>query len=455
MAESSKRARGVEMKAAGWVARHPGSVLAPATLATSGVEWGWGATGGLLGGTVAGLAGWYRAHPDSFDRFAAPRVRAWRRRWLTYVGPRWRNALIACDLVTTHRKTGEVRVPRLVRVRSYSPSVDTLHVRLHPGQHLRQFEAKLPELTEALKAQRIAVERVKPRVIALVVERSEPFTEVIDAPEMVYDADAVDLTDLYVGETEDGSEWRVPVLSQHIFGAGATGAGKNSIVASILRGVAPMIRDGSVRLWLCDPKQLEFAKLAGIAYRYGDTETACADVVEEYVQDMQATQSTLAEQGKRKITPSRETPLNLLVLDEMGALLAYGDGGAARSLRKNLALVGSQGRATGHSMIGLVQEPTKDTVPVRDLFTLRICLRVTAAAHVDMVLGENARVRGALADEIPNDPATAGIGYVIRQRSRVPMRVRAAYVNDTELDELVAFVRAGWGGNSTGLRVVA
>jgi S-DNA-T family DNA segregation ATPase FtsK/SpoIIIE len=90
---------------------------------------------------------------------------------------------------------------------------------------------------------------------------------------------------------------------------------------------------------------------------------------------------------------------------------------------------------------------------VRDLFTTRICLRVTSAAHVDMVLGENARLRGALADEIPNDPATAGIGYVIRQRSRVPMRVRAAYVDDRELDELVEFVRAGWRG--TDLRVVA
>jgi S-DNA-T family DNA segregation ATPase FtsK/SpoIIIE len=454
--EFSKRTRGVEMRAAGWVGRHPGSVYAPAALTASGIELGWTATGGIVGGMAAGLCAWYRAHPDTFDRFAAPRLRAWRRRWINYVGPRWRNALIACDLYTTHRKTGELRVPRLLKVRSYSPSVDTLYVRLHPGQHLRQFEAKLPELTEALGVERIALERVKPRVIALVVQRSEPFTEVIDAPEMVFDSDAVDLADLYVGETEYGTDWRLPLLEQHIFAAGATGAGKNSIVASLLRGVAPLVRDGSVRLWLCDPKQMEFAKLAGIAYRYADSEDAAAELVDEYVQDMQATQRRFAEQGTRKVTPSTVTPLNLLILDEMGALLAYGDANIARGLRKQLALVGSQGRATGHSMVGLVQEPTKDTVPVRDLFTTRICLRVTSAAHVDMVLGENARLRGALADEIPNDPATAGIGYVIRQRSRVPMRVRAAYVDDRELDELVEFVRAGWHGQtSTDLRVVA
>ncbi|EHR52150.1 DNA segregation ATPase, FtsK/SpoIIIE family [Saccharomonospora marina XMU15] len=453
--EFSKRARGAEMKAAAWVGRHPGSVLAPSVVTASGLELGWATTGGIVGGTVAGLGAWYRAHPDTFDRLAAPRLRSWRRRWWTYVGLRWRNALIACDLFTTHRKTGELRVPRLVRVRSYSPSVDTLYVKLHPGQHLRQFEAKLPELTEALKVERIALERVKPRVIALVVERAEPFTEVIEAPEMPQDADAVELGRLSVGENEYGGDWRIPVLGQHLFAAGATGAGKNSIPAAVLRGLAPMIRDGSVRLWLCDPKQMEFAKLAPIAYRYAAEEQACADLIDEYVDDMQATQQALSGQGKRAITPSPVTPLNLLVLDEMGALLAYGDPSVGRGLRRQLALIGSQGRASGHSMLGLVQEPTKDTVPVRDLFTNRICLRVTSAAHVDMVLGENARLRGALADEIPNDPATAGIGYVIRQRSRVPMRVRAAYVTDTELDELVTFVREGWKGTPANLQVVA
>jgi hypothetical protein len=127
----------------------------------------------------------------------------------------------------------------------------------------------------------------------------------------------------------------------------ATGAGKNSIVMSLLRGVAPLVRDGLVRLWICDPKQMEFAKLREIAYRYADDNADCGALVGEYVQDMQATQRAFAGDGTRKITVSRETPLNLLILDELGALLAYGDPGTARDLRKQLSLVGSQGRATG------------------------------------------------------------------------------------------------------------
>jgi integrase len=67
----------------------------------------------------------------------------------------------------------------------------------------------------------------------------------------------------------------------------------------------------------------------------------------------------------------------------------------------------------------------------------RICLGVTAASHVDMVLGDGARERGALADEIPGDPAHAGIGFVIDTGSRLPVRFRAAFVDDDEIDELV------------------
>jgi S-DNA-T family DNA segregation ATPase FtsK/SpoIIIE len=84
-----------------------------------------------------------------------------------------------------------------------------------------------------------------------------------------------------------------------------------------------------------------------------------------------------------------------------------------------------------------VQEPSKDVIDVRELFTTRVCLGVTAASHVDMVLGDGARERGALADEIPGDEAHAGIGFVVDTGSRLPVRFRAAYVTDDEIDELV------------------
>ncbi len=442
MADPSSRRRGWEVKAFLWAARHPGMWLIPTAVMFAGSQWDWRATGITLGAVAFVMVGWFRAHPDTFDQYAAPYVRAWWRRWTSYLGPRWHHVLRACELSTTHRKTNEERFPRITRARSYSSTVDTLHVRIVAGQSEKRFENKTAELAHALRVERIAVEQIKPGTIGLVVQRREPFTTVIPAPEMPETSEAVNLNDVYLGETEYGKQWRIPVLGKHLFVAGNTGAGKNSIPMSILRSLAPMIRDGLVRVWIADPKQFEFSALRDIAYRYAATGQECADLVTDFVADMQTEQQVLSASGTRRLTISRETPVNLLIVDEMAALLAYGDPTIARQLRGQLSLVGSQGRASGHTMIGLVQEPTKDTVSIRDLFTWRICLRLTVGNHVDGVLGEDARLRGARADEIPDIPEAAGIGYVIRPRKRVPVRVRAAYVSDADIAELVRFVTA-------------
>ncbi|GDY28770.1 FtsK/SpoIIIE domain-containing protein [Gandjariella thermophila] len=448
----SKRRTGIEVRAGLWLARHPHFVAGPAAVAASVAELGPVATGSIVGGLTAGMLAWYRAHPDSFDTLVAPRLRAFRRRWCSrYTGHLWRDVALSCDLAPVHRRTGEHRFPRVLRVRSYSPTIDSVLVRMVPGQSVRDWQDRAEAMADALRVERVAIERVRPQILGLVVQRAEPFTEVIDAPEIPADVDAVDVGRLYLGEDEYGHDWCERLAGRHWFVVSATGGGKNSIGWSAARSLVPLIGEGSCRLWMLDPKRVELQAGAGMAHRYAAEPDEMHAVVEEYVEDLRETQRRLSAAGLRKVTtPSREFPLNVLMMDELGMLMAYGDSRLARDYRSWLAEIGSQGRATLHSMMGFVQEPTKDVVPIRDLFTTRVCLRVTAASHVDMALGDGARLRGALADEIPDDPATAGIGYVVRQRSRVPMRVRAAYVDDREITEMVEAVQRG-----RDLRVVA
>lgn len=454
MKSYSNRKPGGEVRALKWAVRNPVEAGVPLALGGAALQFGPTPTGLAVGSTTAALLAWYRAHPDTFDRFAAPYLRSLRRRWLSrYSGARWRDVTADCGLAPTHRKTNELQIPRVIKVRSSSPSVDTVYVRMVPGQTPAQWLEKADALAVALNVERVGVERIRPQILALIVQRRESFTEVIEAPEMLWDSDAVDLSALFLGETEFGGDWYEPLIGNHWLVAGATGSGKGSLAWGPLRSLAPMIRDGLVRLHTLDPKRMELTKAEGISHAYASDLDECVDVVKAFVADLRETEESLADQGKRKFTPSRETPLNLLMMDELGALLSFGDYSVAKELRRLLSIVGTQGRATGHSMLGYVQEPTKDTVPIRDLFTVRICLRVTTAGHADMVLGDGARLRGALADEIPNDPATAGIGYVLRPKSRLPMRVRAAYVDDAEIDELTEFVTTGRPGG--GLRVVA
>jgi S-DNA-T family DNA segregation ATPase FtsK/SpoIIIE len=143
----------------------------------------------------------------------------------------------------------------------------------------------------------------------------------------------------------------------------------------------------------------------------------------------------------RHVPVSTEHPVELLEFDELGALTRYTDRKTREQIIERVALLTTQGRALGITVRGYVQEPTKDTVPVRELFPRRVCLRVTAKSHVGMALGDGAYERGAWANRIPE--SEAGVGYVLGDGLREPLRVRAGWVPDDTIKALEAFVTSG------------
>jgi S-DNA-T family DNA segregation ATPase FtsK/SpoIIIE len=141
----------------------------------------------------------------------------------------------------------------------------------------------------------------------------------------------------------------------------------------------------------------------------------------------------------RTVPVTREHPLELLEFDEIGALVRYvGDRKTREAIVDRVALLTTQGRALGYTVRGYVQEPTKDTVPVRELFPRRICLRVASKSHVAMVLGDQAYDRGAWANRIGE--SEPGVGYLFGEGVREPLRIRAGWVPDETIKRLEDFV---------------
>ena len=88
----------------------------------------------------------------------------------------------------------------------------------------------------------------------------------------------------------------------------------------------------------------------------------------------------------------------------------------------------------------------RSVISLRNLFSTRIALRLDESDQVDMVLGDGARDRGALADEIsPLPEVGAGVGYMRLEATPDPGRVRAAYVADDDIYAMVAAVTGGGG----------
>jgi DNA segregation ATPase FtsK/SpoIIIE, S-DNA-T family len=250
---------------------------------------------------------------------------------------------------------------------------------------------------------------------------------------------AIDLRRVFAGRTEYGQDWHLPLTgsASHTLTAGASGAGKNSVMWCPLVAIAPAIRDGLVRVSGIDPKGMELAYGRRIFHRYAVTGAEALDVLDELIEAMQTRKTEFA--GRVRSVPiSPEHPLELLEFDEIGALTRYTDRKTREAITERIALLTTQGRALGVTVRGYVQEPTKDTVPVRELFPRRICLRVTAKSHVGMVLGEGAYERGAWANRITE--AEAGVGYVFGEGLREPLRIRAGWVPDQTIKHLESFI---------------
>jgi S-DNA-T family DNA segregation ATPase FtsK/SpoIIIE len=133
----------------------------------------------------------------------------------------------------------------------------------------------------------------------------------------------------------------------------------------------------------------------------------------------------------------------VLIIDELAALTAYLTDRKVRDrIRESLSLLLSQGRAVGVHVVAALQDPRKEVLSFRDLFPTRIALRMTEPEQCDLVLGDGARDRGALCDLIPE--TSPGIGFVVLDGVREPVRVRFSYLDDAQVDELAAdYARGG------------
>ena len=217
--------------------------------------------------------------------------------------------------------------------------------------------------------------------------------------------------------------------------AGATGSGKGSVIWSLIRALLPAIASGWVQVWALDPKRMELSFGRALFHRYACQAAAMVELLEAAVAEMHDRAGQFGGRSPAPSPPRPEFPFVVVLVDELAFLTAYQP---ERDLRKRaeaaIATLTSQGRSVGVCVVGALQDPRKDVISLRNLFSTRIALRLDESDQVDMVLGDGARDRGALADQISPLPYTgAGVGYVRLEASPDPVRVRAAYVSDADI----------------------
>ncbi|TVS78045.1 FtsK/SpoIIIE domain-containing protein [Mycobacterium helveticum] len=398
-----------------------------------------GARAGVLTAVVeiAACSGWAILEPSSFSRWVTNPVRQRFLTWWRY-GRNWASV---CALHGLTAKLGErTLVPAVVSVR-IGRHADVISLRVVTGQSIADWQKRAPALAATWGAERLTIRATAPGQLRIIIGRGDVLGQPAAVP-MPTSGSAVDLGAVRVGVTESRRWWHLPVLGQHILAAGATGAGKGSVLWSLIAGLAPQVKTGRVRLWVIDPKGgMELGAGAPLFTRFCyHTGQPAVELLRELVELMQ-TRATRLRGHTRLHTPTPAEPLIVLIIDEIAALTAYVTDRKLRAETEQLlGLLLSQGRAVGISVVAAVQDPAKDTLPVRQLFTVRIGLRMTEATQTAMVLGQGARDAGAECDLIAD--ATPGIGYVMIDGTAEPIRVRAFHVTDRDITLLARTFRA-------------
>jgi len=386
---------------------------------------------GLVLWVLIVLGVWRLVHKRSFQRLVGRRLRAsWRRLWV--YERRWRSTMVLSGLGKRYRFRESV--PRIRKVKS-TAWCDRVLIRLVVGQCTEDVERVAPELAHSFGARACRVREDRPGRLWLELTTGDPLTEIVPALAV---PEVVDLQAVAVGLREDGEVWRLRVIGTHLLIAGATGSGKGSVLWSLLRGVAPAIRDGRVAVWAIDPKGgMELGPGRALFARFcGDEFRAMAELLEEAVAVMQDRARRLA--GVTRLhEPTIREPLILVVVDEVATLSAYLPDRKLRDrMAHSLGLLLTQGRAVGVCVVAALQDPRKEVLAFRNLFPARVGLRLDEPLQIDMVLGDGAREQGARCDRIPN--SLPGVGYVRLDGDREPTRVRAGYVTDQDIAAMAA-----------------
>ena len=410
--------------------RHPLAVL---VIIVGTLLWrvlGWPGLTVLATSGVVILAAWRWRFPASFSRFIGAPARGRWRAW--HYRRRWGAVMTIGRLAPAYQ--GRILLPVLGKV-SATRFTDRVQVRLVSGQSAADFAARAPNLAHGFGAVLCRVHTTAPGVLALEFVRRDALAKVIPAlPILAH----TDLRALPVGRREDGLPWLVRVHGTHVLIAGATGAGKASLLWSIIRAMLPAMSAGLVQVWAADPKLMELAYGQAIFDRYAADPAEIVLLLEDAVAEMQARAAQFAG-WRREHTPTPEYPLIVIVVDEVAFLTAYqADKQLRDRVKAALATLTTQGRTVGFAVVAALQDPRKEVMSIRNLFPDRIAMRLDEPEQVDMVLGDGARDRGAAADLIPTDPATgAGVAYVRLHTDPDPVRVRAAWVTDTDIAAMV------------------
>ena len=229
----------------------------------------------------------------------------------------------------------------------------------------------------------------------------------------------------------------------HLLIAGATGMGKSVCINCIIISLLYKARPEEVKLILIDPKKVEFAMYKDIPHLYApivsDPKKA-AGALASAVIEMERRFELIENAGVRNIEGYNQTiaddptqeklPQIVIIIDELADLMMT----AGKDVEACICRLAQKARAAGiHIIIG-TQRPSVDVITglikanIPSRIACTVASQIDSRTILDMAGAEKLIGRG--------DMLFAPVG------ATKPMRVQGAFVSDSEVEDIVTFVKS-------------
>jgi DNA segregation ATPase FtsK/SpoIIIE, S-DNA-T family len=238
----------------------------------------------------------------------------------------------------------------------------------------------------------------------------------------------------------------------HLLIAGATGAGKSSLVNSFITSLLARTTPEDVRLVLVDPKRVELSHFGDVPHLLSPVivhPKRATEALQWIVREMEMRYELLATVGVRdidsyeeglrdgtlRIPPGMEEkfehmPFIVVVIDELADLMMV----APRDVEDAICRVAQMARAVGIHLVVATQRPSVDVVTglIKANIPSRIALMTSSQADSRVILDMNGAEK------------LVGHGDMLFAPSNIskPVRIQGAWVTEGEVRAISDFIRA-------------